>query len=92
MNKEPESWITNVYQEFWSKAQELASKEIGSNSATDARVSEHRESHINTMVAMFIATMQAPISKDEDEEPECDDCDKLPECQERWEREGWKQN
>ena len=101
---EHESWITDVYTEFWNKAEELASKECPDNVVTFAKAKnvtskmERRDTHLNAMVAMFIATMEAPIASDSDEEnkdddgePDCAHCDSLLECQEKWEAEH-KQN
>jgi len=87
---ESQSWITDVYSEFWTKADELAKKEKGD-------ITERRDNHLNAMVAMFISMMGAPVPEsDEDdddcEEHDCEECENLPICQERWAKEGGKQN
>jgi hypothetical protein len=67
---ESQSWITDVYQEFWTKADELASKEVQKEGALK---NEYRNRHLDAMVAMFIAMMEAPVPELGDDED--DDCD-----------------
>jgi hypothetical protein len=101
-NKESESWVTGVYQEFWDKAEELAEKEIPDNTVTFAKAKnvmskmQRRDKHLESMKEMFIATMLAPVDDDSDEgndnegddgEPDCAHCPNLLKCQEQWETE-----
>jgi hypothetical protein len=71
--EEKQSWITDVYQEFWDKASELATKEYKNDSKLDLSGHvERRDKHLDAMVSMFMATMIAPEDEDEEENPrEC---------------------
>ena len=86
---ESQSWITDVYDEFWNKANELVNKE----SVSGETKLQRRDKHIEAMVSMFVSSMAAiqDIDSDDDcgdgEDRDCKNCDKLPECQEKWAKE-----
>lgn len=90
--EEKQTWITEVYQEFWDKADNLADKETGGErglAVTNTLRKERRDKHLDAMVNMFMATMIAPEDADDedcegDESDSCEECDQLPECRERW--------
>jgi hypothetical protein len=92
--EEKQSWITEVYQEFWDKANELAEKEYKNDSNLDLKSrAERRDLHLSAMVAMFIALMSADEEDADcggDEDEGCDGCDQLPDCRERWTKEARK--
>jgi hypothetical protein len=96
--EEKQSWITEAYKEFWDQAEELSKQEIPNANITSR--AERRDKHLDAMINMFMATMLAPEPDvDEDEEDddcggiesdECDNCDQLRDCRERWAREARK--
>jgi hypothetical protein len=93
---EKQSWITDVYQEFWDKAEELSKQEIPNANITSR--AERRDKHLDAMVAMFLATMAVPEPPDDEDEDDCEgeqnsdceDCGQLQDCRERWAREARK--